>query len=122
MLSYRSWSGYAFESICWGHSTALVHLLAPASAISITSWRYYPETPQDQGAQIAMIIERSDDSLMLCEMKYTQEPFILSKAEALELQKKEAIFRKQTKMKKQIFCALITSSGAKKKPCTWKIW
>jgi hypothetical protein len=48
---------------------------------------------------------------MLCEIKYTKAPFKISKDYAKELMRKESVFRKQTKTKKQIYFVLISANG-----------
>ena len=111
--AFKSWSGYAFESVCQKHVDKILKHLNIESIKSIDSWRYIPSTSFDDGAQIDLVIDRNDDAITLCEIKFTQEPFIIDKAYAKKLQEKTAIFQSKTKTKKQIFWVMISANGIK---------
>jgi hypothetical protein len=49
---------------------------------------------------------------LLCVIKYTDKPFLMTKHYAGELRQKEEIFIRKTKSKKQVFWSLITPDGA----------
>ncbi len=63
------------------------------------------------GAQIDLVINRDDDAITLCEIKYTEKPLVMNKAYAENLQRKIEVFKKQTKTEKLIFVALMASNG-----------
>ena len=42
------------------------------------------------GAQVDLLIDRNDDAITICEIKYTDEPFVINKTYALQLQNKLA--------------------------------
>jgi len=112
---WRSWSGYAFESVCYKHIPQISKTLKIPPTSLPDTWRYVPsKNMQDEGAQIDLLFDRTDDSITLCEIKYTQSPFILDKLETSLIQKKISIFKKKTQTKKQIFLAFITANGLKK--------
>lgn len=111
--AYKSWAGYAFESVCMKHIDAILAALNIETGGSIDSWRFVPRKQEEEGAQIDLLIDRTDDAIMLCEIKFTQEPFILSKSEEAKLHKKMMIFKKQTKTKKQLFWVFISAAGLK---------
>ncbi len=108
---YHAWAGYSFEGICYKHGQKIIDALNIKTATVIDSWRFVSKTEQDQGAQVDLLIDRSDDAITLCEIKYTQAPFMLDKAEAEALKKKIQIFKDKTKTQKQIFLVFISANG-----------
>lgn len=111
--SYKIWSGYAFENICMKHIEQIITAAKIGSANLINSWRYIAKDAQDNGAQIDLLIDRNDDAITLCEIKFTNEPFIVDKTYAKALQHKMDIFQSNTKTKKQLFWVLISANGIK---------
>jgi len=111
--SYKSWAGYAFESVCMKHIDQIIIGLGIQSAIAIDSWRFTPRTSIEDGAQIDLLIDRNDNAITICEIKYTAEPFSIDKQSAKNLQQKLAIFKAKTKTEKQLFLAIISASGIK---------
>lgn len=112
---WRSWSGYAFESICHKHSLYISDALGISATSVPGTWRYIPTKGSDtQGAQIDLLFDRDDEAMTLCEIKYTEKPFVIDKTYAAQLAKKIAVFKVRTKTDKQLFLALISASGLKK--------
>lgn len=111
--SYKTWSGYAFENICMKHIEQIIASAKIPSANLIDSWRYVAKDPLENGAQIDLLIDRNDNAITLCEIKFTQEPFIIDKAYAKALQHKMELFQLKTKTKKQLFWLLISANGIK---------
>jgi AAA+ ATPase superfamily predicted ATPase len=110
--AWYSWAGYAFESICYKHLSFIRKKLnIPPTAIA-NGWRFVPKAKStEQGAQIDLLFDRKDDSVTLCEIKYTDEPFKIDKSYAAALQRKIDVFRERTRTKKQLFFALISANG-----------
>jgi uncharacterized protein len=57
------------------------------------------------------LIDRQDNVISLCEVKFYNDELILTKANADNLRRKKSIFRHVTGTKKQIFMVLITTFG-----------
>jgi uncharacterized protein len=111
--SYRSWSGYAFEMLCYKHISVIKRELNILDDARVGVWRYDSRKNADEkGAQIDLLFDQSD-SVILCEIKYTEKPFSIDKDYAENLCRKIEIFKKITKTRKQIFLALISSSEVK---------
>jgi hypothetical protein len=53
----------------------------------------------------------NDDSITICEIKYTLQPFAIDKQYAKELMNKVEVFKKKTGTNKQIFIAMISANG-----------
>ncbi len=112
--SYYAWAGYAFEAICLKHIDQIIASLGITSASSYGSWRFTPRQKNDgDGAQIDLVIDRLDNAITLCEIKYTGQPFAIDKQYAAKLNKVMSIFRSKTRIKKQIFFAMVSANGLK---------
>jgi uncharacterized protein len=110
--SWYSWSGYAFEAICYEHLPEITKALNLSSAVIPDTWRYVPRKGvKEGGAQVDLLFNRDDDSITLCEIKYTKKPFSINKKQFLDLKEKIRIFKEITRTKKQIFIALISANG-----------
>jgi hypothetical protein len=108
---FYSWSGLAFERVCLSHSEQIKKALGINGVISTEySWR---TTANDvhPGAQIDLLIDRSDKVINLCEIKYSDGPYTIDKKYMEKLQSKVALFRQLTKTRKGIALTMITSSG-----------
>ena len=110
----RAWAGYTFESVCMKHIRKVKEALG-IGAVSTKeyAWVYKPSTAEEQGTQIDLIIDRADNCINLCEMKYTNDHFLIDKEYAADLRAKKSIFIDKTHSKKSIFLTLITTYEAK---------
>ncbi len=113
--SWRAWSGYAFESICFKHVNQIRKALHIPDGSDVSSWRHIPEKDEEEpGVQIDLIFDRPDGIVNLCEIKYCLSPFIIDKKYASLLLLREKTYCKVTKTNKQIFHSMIVSGGLKK--------
>jgi AAA+ ATPase superfamily predicted ATPase len=112
--SWQSWSGYAFEAVCYKHIRQIRKALKLSPADIPNSWRYVPkQRSKKRGAQIDLLFDRQDNSITLCEIKYNDNPFILTKDYVDILKRKIEVFKQQTRTKKQLFMAFIAANGIK---------
>jgi len=113
---YQSWSGYAFEAICMKHiAQILACLKLDGLSIEIGSWRYIPPVKsKEKGAQVDLLIDRTDNCINLCEIKYSNKIYSITKDYAKNLANKITVFSEKSKTKKQIFLTMITTMGIKK--------
>ena len=109
--TYKSWSGYSFESICLKHISQIKKALQIAGIYSEASSFYRKGTDQVQGLQIDLLIDRADHAINLFEIKFYGEELVLTKGEATKLRRKTALFRSFSKTRKQLFLSLITTFG-----------
>ena len=111
---YSTWCGYAFESLSLKHISQIKSSLG-ISGIETTesSWIYQAKTDNEEGAQIDLVIARTDRCINLCEMKFSQDPFTISKKYAQELERKLRVFREKTKTNDTLFLTLVTAHGIK---------
>jgi len=111
--AWYSWAGYAFEAVCYKHLYIIRKVLNIPNDSEASTWRYTPKNTTDNGTQIDLLFDRNDKAFTLCEIKYTEEPFVITKEYAKNLINKEDVFIKHNKTSKQIFIALISASGLK---------
>lgn len=113
--SYYSWMGYAFESICYKHIPQIQKALNIPPGSKVGTWRFSPKKgSEESGAQIDLLFERNDDTVTICEIKCTNEPFVLDKNSYTLIMNKVLIYQKITKTSKQVFMAFISANGIKK--------
>jgi hypothetical protein len=118
--SYKTWLGYAFESVCLKHAQELQRALGIDHLVTgVGTWRFVPTAKSDKrrGAQVDLLFDRRDGVINLCEVKFSNEPFVVSKAYARELKEKLALFEEHTRTKKRIILTLVAPYGLK--PNTW---
>ena len=72
-----------------------------------------PEKNGEDGFQIDLIIDRKDDSINLCEIKFYSGFFTIDKKYYQQLIQKRQRFIEHTKTRKQIFLTFITNHGVK---------
>lgn len=63
------------------------------------------------GAQVDLVIDRSDKVVNLCEMKYTTGRFELTRTYAEWMSERKELFRNETSSKKTLHLTLITPYG-----------
>jgi len=109
--AWRSWSGFAFERLCLAHIPQIKNALGINNIYTEESaWRKKGNSDK-QGAQIDLLIERGDNVVNICEIKFTQEPFTISKKYAEELRVKMQTFKQDTQSKKTLFLTMISTFG-----------
>ena len=112
-----SWSGYAFETLCYRHMNQIRRTIGLLSTAIPNSWRYVPIKKYDeQGAQIDLLFDRNDNAITVCEIKYSHKPFVITKEYANKLRQKVEVFKKVTGTDKQIFIVMIAANGIKANP------
>lgn len=69
---------------------------------------------KDKGAQIDLVISRKDGIINLCEIKYTNDEYVLDSDEYSKIQNRIAQFQNETNVKDAIHVTLIAGNGYKK--------
>ena len=64
------------------------------------------------GIQIDLIIDRNDGIINLCEAKFTNKEFVLTKEYTANLRRKRTVFQEITKTKKMVTTTLLTTYPA----------
>jgi uncharacterized protein len=109
--TWITWSGYAFENICFHHIDNIKAALGIAG-VHTNQYSFLAKTTDEiEGTQIDLLIDRQDSVISLCEVKFYNDELVLTKEDADNLRRKKSIFRHVTGTKKQIFIVLITTFG-----------
>jgi hypothetical protein len=112
--SWQAWAGYSFEAMCYKHLNQISKALNLSPTAIPNTWRHIPtKGSNEQGTQIDLLFDRNDDAITLCEIKFTNSPFVIDKEYASNLNKKVKVFREITKTQKQIFLGMISANGLK---------
>lgn len=112
---YNNWLGYAFESVCYKHLMNIRQALGINCKAKIGTWRCQSRKgDQNKGAQIDLLFDRDDGAITVCEIKYSEKPFIIDKEYYYNLLNKIKVYKKETGSKKQVFVAMISVDGIKK--------
>ena len=107
--AYKSWTGYAFEALCHKHIGAIKKALGIGAVYTEISSIQVQSSPAGEGFQIDLLIDRKDDCINLCEIKFHAGPFALKKDEYQKLLNKRQRFIEHTNTRKQVFITLITN-------------
>jgi hypothetical protein len=106
--SYKTWCGYAYENLYLLHITQLYNAMGIRDIKStVSSWKI-AANEKTEGTQIDLIIDRKDGIIHLCEVKYNENPLIISKDFARSLAKKRAIFSFYNPSRKAVVTSLLT--------------
>lgn len=108
---YSAWCGYAFENICIKHITQIKKALQIGGVhTSVSSW-VHQGSEKSPGAQIDLLIDRADNCINICEMKFSTTPFLIEKKYAESLLNKVQAFHQATNTKKTLFLTFVTTYG-----------
>lgn len=109
---YYNWCGLAFEKVGIQHIEQIKKALG-ISGVSCNcfAWRSKKTIP---GAQIDLLIDRKDDVINVCEMKYSTEEYSIDADVAKDLIHKAEVLRMESRTKKAIWITMISFSGLKK--------
>ena len=109
--SWKSWSGFSFERLCLAHIAQIKKALGISGVYTEeSSWRGNTE-PDGKGAQIDLIIDRGDNVMNICEIKFSKNLFTINKTYAEGLRHKLFAFQQQTNSRKTLFLTMITTFG-----------
>ena len=75
------------------------------------AWRSKKSEP---AAQIDLLIDRNDGIINLCEMKYSDEEFIIDKKLDENLRNKKSAFIREAKVRKAVHITMVTTYGVKR--------
>lgn len=109
--SYKIWAGYAFENICIKHINAIKKALGIAGVHTQICGFRSPSNADEEGIQIDLIIDRTDQSINLCEMKFYNDEWTLTKEDAQKLRRRRTRFQELTGTNKTIFNTVVTTYG-----------
>jgi hypothetical protein len=108
---YNTWCGLAFERVCLLHVRQIKMALGISGIMAnVFSW-HVKANDAHQGVQIDLLIDRSDNVINVCEMKYAPHGFSLTSATLNSINVKMEVLRQYVSPRKFVSAVLITSNG-----------
>lgn len=109
--TYNTWCGLSFERVCLLHSKQLKAAIGISGIMSnIYSW-HIKANEYHQGAQIDLLIDRADNVVNVCEMKYAPDGYFMTAKSLNSLKSKLGILRQHISQRKNIVAVMVTSNG-----------
>ncbi len=103
--AYVIWSGFSFETVC------LKHIQQIKTALRIDAIYSTHSSWFNNNAQVDLLIDRDDNVINLCEMKFYSAPFAFDKRYYHNLKNKIAELQRETGTRKNIFVTMVTTLG-----------
>ena len=111
MGRYDNWRGQAFEIVCYNNLGRIKATLG-ISGVKTECYPWYnSEDKINERVQIDMIIERADMITNLCEIKYTNKPFVIDASYEQQLLKKRDIYKEKTGTQQALKIIIISAKG-----------
>lgn len=108
-----AWAGLTFEQVCKDHIPQIKQKLGILGVLAEESSWFVRETEDHGGAQIDLLIDRSDHIINLCEIKFSTQEYGIDKEYDQALRNKIHAFLSATKTKKTIQTTMITTYGVR---------
>lgn len=109
--SVVSWRGVAFEEVCLAHIQQIKAALGISGVSSVQSAWALRGDDETEGTQIDLLINRKDNVVNMCEMKFYAEEFSVGKAYERKLAHRQIELSKMLNRRTVIHPVLITTYG-----------
>lgn len=111
--SLSTWRGYAFENVCFNHVEQIKKALGISGVIT-TSSAWSKRNEDSKGAQIDLLINRNDNVVNMCELKFYSGDFEVNKDYYETLLNRENLLQKEVSPKTTVRSTLVTTFGLKR--------
>lgn len=111
--SHNTWAGLAFESLCLQHIPQIKERLGISGILCECSSWFVKTEKGERGAQIDLVIDRSDNVINLCEIKFANDEYEIDNDDEADLRHKISAFQKHTKTRKALHLTFVTTYGLK---------
>ncbi|MBR6284347.1 MAG: ATP-binding protein [Muribaculaceae bacterium] len=108
----NAWRGYAFEELCFSHMVQIKRALG-VLAVSSQQSSWVVESVDKGRMQIDLLIDRSDNVVNLCEIKFYSGPFAISRQYDDVLRQRVQALIEQLPRRKTVHLTLIAAYGIK---------
>ena len=110
--THNTWAGLAFEKLCLAHLPQMKQRLGISGVqTNACSWS---SKRASQKAQIDLLIDRKDETINLCEMKFSRSEYEIDNAQEQKLNHRIEVFQDETHTSKSIILTLVTTEGLKR--------
>ena len=115
--SISAWRGFAFENVCFNHINQIKKAL---NILGVYSQQYaWIKRDSEEGTQIDLIIERNDNIVNMCEIKFYSDEFVVKEDYDRLLRSRRSILAEKIKKKYVIHSTLISTYGIKNNEYRW---
>ena len=109
---HNAWAGLSFEMLCLSHVETIKQALGISGVQTLVrSWR--SAEMSGNGAQIDLLIDRKDETVNLCEIKFCNDEYAIDNDYEQRLRRKVNTFMAETKTNKSVILTMITTFGIK---------
>lgn len=109
---HNAWVGLAFERVCFQHIPQITKALGiNGMHTSVYTWQIGTASDGSRGAQIDMLIDRADNMVNICEMKFSKTPYTVSNDDSIAIANKVERFSNAIGNSKSINITMITVNG-----------
>ena len=111
----NAWCGLAFERVCLEHVPQIKRALGISGVITeVGAWSCKADPDNGiNGSQVDLLIDRKDQIVNLCEMKYSADDFVITKGVEESLRHKVSDFKMLAKTRSAVHVTLVTTYGLK---------
>ena len=107
----RAWRGVAFEEVCWQHIKQIKRALEIGGVrSSLSAWSVRGDDATD-GMQIDLLINRADNVVNLCEMKFAGGEYVIDKEEERKLRNRIEALKKTLGARQTVHLTFATTFG-----------
>jgi len=108
---HNNWTGLSFEIVCLLHVKEIKNKL---QVFGVQSSEFAWRSKKDNfNVQIDLLLDRADNIVNVCEIKYSRLPYAIDKVYEEKLRTKVEIFRQEISPRKSIHLLMITTFGIK---------
>ncbi|MCF0229950.1 MAG: ATP-binding protein [Parasporobacterium sp.] len=107
-----TWRGIAFENVCFNHIEQIKKALG-ISGVSTNQSAWSKRKTEETGTQIDLIIERKDNIVNMCEIKFYGEEFTVNKNYDRTIRNRISLLSEEISPRTAIHSTLITTFGLK---------
>ena len=104
------WRGLSFENVCFLHISQIKKALG-ISGVVTTQSAWSKREADEQSTQIDLLIERRDDVVNMCEIKFYSDDFTVDSSYYRTVIRRQGLLEKYLKRKNVIHNTLITTYG-----------
>lgn len=106
------WKGLAFERLCLLHVRQLKSALGISGVLTdVYSWRHEADDTYPWGVQIDLLLDRADNVVDVCEMKYANDEFAISADLERRLSRKCETYRAVSGTRRAVHLVMVTTYG-----------
>ncbi len=109
--AYKIWKGFAFETLCMKHIVEIKTVLGIKNVYTEVSSFTKIGTATQSGFQVDLVIDRKDATINICECKFYESNFEITKKYAQEIKMRKTAFKEITKTKKMIVNTFISNEN-----------